>query len=95
VWLDSLQQSSGVFKLAGTAFAGLKQVNISDKQAEEISQAIQGIDFANIQPVTPFGVIKYLRDPKIQEALGAMFMVLQTTGSCLQAYQNDQSSSVS
>lgn len=93
VWLDSLQQSSGIFKLAGTTFASIKQINIDDQQAEEISQAIQQLDFTHIKPVTPFGAIKHLRDPQIQEALGAMFMILQTMGACLQAYQKNDSAS--
>jgi uncharacterized protein YjgD (DUF1641 family) len=89
-WLDSLQQSSGIYKLAGTAIAGAKQFSINPEQAEEISQVLQNIDFNNIEPVTPFGAIKHLRDPKIQEALGAMFMMLQATGACLQVIQDKQ-----
>lgn len=89
-WLDSLQQSSGIYRLAGTAFAGAKQFTINEEQAEEISRVLTDIDFNNIEPVTPFGAIKHLRDPQIQEALGAMFMMLQATGACLQVIQSKQ-----
>lgn len=89
VWLDSLQQSSGAIKLAGTAFASLKQFSINNQQADEISKAIGQLDFAHIKPVSPLAAAKYLFDPKVQEAMGAAFMVLQTVGSCLQAYQKN------
>jgi hypothetical protein len=89
IWLDSLQQSSGMMKLAGTAFANMKQFKITDQQVDEISKAIGQIDFAHIKPITPFGAVKSLMNPKVQEALGALFMILQTTGACLQAYQQN------
>lgn len=88
-WLDSLQQSSGPIKLAGTAFASLKQFNMNNQQAEEISKAIGQLDFTHIKPVSPLAAVKSLFDPKIQEAMGAGIMVLQTIGSCLQAYQKN------
>jgi hypothetical protein len=89
IWLDGLQQGNGFVKLAGTAFTSLKQMNCTDSQIEKICQVINGLDFNNVKPVGPFGIIKQVNDPKVQEAFGFFFMMLQALGSCLQAYQKD------
>lgn len=94
IWLDSLQQSNGFYRIAGTAFAGIKQFTIDQEQAEAISTAIKEINFNKIKPVSMFGMVKALRDPQTQEALGAMFMILQAAGACLQVIQNKQNESV-
>jgi len=91
IWLDSLQQSSGVVKLAGTALAQVKRLDYNDKQVEEICQAISNFDLAAVQPVGPLTMIKQLRDPKVQAALGFLFTILNTMGSVLQTYQDDKS----
>lgn len=88
-WLDGLQQSNSVFKVAGTAVASARKLSISENQAEEISKAIEKLDFSQVQPVSVLSALKYLRDPEIQKALGAIVMVLQTTGACLQAFQKE------
>ncbi len=88
IWLDGLQQGNGLVKLAGTVFKAVKRINYSDQQIEEICQVINGVDFTKVKPVGPLGVIRQINDPKVQEALGFLFMVLQAVGSCLQAYQN-------
>ncbi len=90
IWLDSLQQSSGLVKLAGTAWAQVKRLDYNDKQVEEICQAITSFDMAKIEPVGPMSMIKHMRDPKVQTALGFLFTILMTMGTVLQTYQDDK-----
>ena len=89
-WLDGLQNSSGIVKLAGTAAGVLRRIDCNDTQVEAICQAISDFDLTRIEPVSPLGMFKLLRDPKIQEVLGAFVMVAQTFGSCLHSYQKEK-----
>ncbi len=88
IWLDGLQQGNGFVKLAGTVVTALKRIDYTEAQINEICQVINNMDFKRVQPVGPLGMIKQVNDPKVQEALGFLFMMLQTLGTCLQAYQN-------
>jgi uncharacterized protein YjgD (DUF1641 family) len=90
LWLEGLQQSSGLFKLAGTMFTFMKRLDYNDKQIEEICNVIENLDFNQAKPVGPIGMVKMVSDPKVQQAMGFMFMMLQAMGSCLQAYQTDK-----
>ena len=90
VWLDGLQKSSGLVKMAGTIITFLKRLDCNETQIEEICQAIDGLDFTKVKPLGPLGMIKQVNDPKVQEAFGFLFMILQTVGSCVQGYQNQQ-----
>lgn len=90
IWLDGLQQGSGLVKLAGTMITVMKRLDCNESQIEEICQVIQGIDFAAVKPVGPLGMIKMVNDPKVQEAFGFFFMMLQAVGTCLQTYQRDK-----
>jgi len=90
IWLDSLQQGSGLVKLAGTMLAAVKRLDYNEKQVAAICEAIESLDFSKVQPVGPLGMIKQVNDPKVQEAFGFFFMLLQAVGTCLQAYQNDK-----
>jgi uncharacterized protein YjgD (DUF1641 family) len=89
-WLDGLQTSSGIVKLAGTAASVIKRIDCNETQVEEICQAISGIDLTRIEPVSPLGLFKIIRDPKIQEVLGAFVMIMQTFGTCLHSYQKEK-----
>ncbi len=89
IWLDGLQQGNGFVKLAGTIFTSLKRMDCSDSQIEEICQVISGLDFKKVKRIGPIGIIKQVNDPKVQEAFGFFFMMLQAIGSCLQTYQKD------
>ncbi len=89
IWLDGLQQGNGFVKLAGTVFTSLKSIDYSESQIEEICQVIKGLDFNNVKPVGLVGIVKQVNDPKVKEAIGFLFMILQAVGSCLQAYQKD------
>ena len=90
IWLDSLQQSSGLVKVAGTSWAQLKRLDYNEKQVEEICNAISTLDFTKAEPVGPFMMMKKMRDPRVQSALGFMFMMLQTVGTVVLAYQDDK-----
>lgn len=90
LWLDSLQQSSGLVKVAGTSWAQLKRLDYNEKQVEEICNAISSLDFTKSEPVGPFTLMKKMRDPKVQSALGFMFMMLETMGTVVLAYQADK-----
>jgi hypothetical protein len=88
IWLDGLQQGNGFVKLAGTVITALKRIDYTEAQIDEICQVINNIDFTRVKPVGPLGMIKQVNDPKVQEAFGFLFMMLQALGNCLQAYQN-------
>lgn len=88
IWLDGWQQGNGFVKLAGTIIKAMKKIDYTETQIDEICQVINNIDFTHVKPVGPLGMIKQVNDPKVQEAFGFLFMVLQAIGSCLQAYQN-------
>ncbi len=90
LWLDSLQQSSGLVKVAGTSWAQLKRLDYNEKQVEEICNAISTLDFTKAEPVGPFMMMKKMRDPRVQSALGFMFMMLQTMGTVVLAYQDEK-----
>jgi len=90
IWLDGLQQGNGLMKLAGTSVTFLRRLDCNETQIDEICQAINGLDLTQIKPVGPLGMIKKVNDPKVQEAFGFFFMLLQTVGTCLQAYQKDK-----
>lgn len=93
-WLDSLQQGNGAIKLAGTAMIALKQINLSEGQINQMCSAIKSIDFSKVEPVGPMAMVKQLRDPRFQETMGALFMITQAVGSCLQACQNKEETTV-
>ncbi len=90
VWLDGLQQGSGLVKLAGTMMAALKRLDYNEKQVNEICNAIENLDFTESRPVGPLAMFKQMNNPKVQEAFGFLFLILQTVGTCMQAYQNDK-----
>ncbi|OEU58565.1 MAG: hypothetical protein BA862_04075 [Desulfobulbaceae bacterium S3730MH12] len=90
IWLDGLQQGSGLVKLTGTMMASLKRLDYNEKQVDEICRAIENLDFTQVKPVGPLGMIKQLNDTKVQEAFGFFFMIMQTVGSVLNTYQNDK-----
>lgn len=83
----AIERSSGLVKVAGTAANSAMGFTLTDTQAAEISRIIEGIDFNNIKPVSPIGVVKQLMDPDVQKSLGAAFMMLQTMGACVQVIQ--------
>lgn len=57
---------------------------MSDEQTEKMCEVIRNLDLSKPNKVGPMGAIKYLRDPKVQEAMGATFTVLQSMGQLLE-----------
>ena len=44
---------------------------------------------SKIEPVGPLAMLKRLREPEVQTALGFLFTILMAMGTVLQTYQND------
>lgn len=88
-WLDSLQQGNGAIKFMGMTMAAFKQIDISDEQFDRMCESLSTINLCQVEPVGPVAMMKQLRDPKFQEAMGAMFMVMQAVGGCIQACQKE------
>jgi uncharacterized protein YjgD (DUF1641 family) len=78
---------SGLMRVSGSALERVKDMDISKEQAEAMSEVIKNVDLSQTQKVTLFGLVKKLNDPKVQEALGAVFAMLETFGSLLNAYK--------
>lgn len=92
IWLDGLQQGNGFVRLAGTIITTLRRLDLTEEQANEICLVISGVEFNKVQPVGLLGMMKQMNDPKVKEALGFMFMILQATGSCLQTCRTEAES---
>ncbi len=79
----------GVLKVAGTALESMKGFNCSQEQAEAISAVIRGIDLSKPNRIGPVGALKKLYDPRVQEALGVIFTMLEAVGSMVQAHREN------
>jgi hypothetical protein len=79
----------GVLKIAGTALEAIKDFKCSPEQAEAMSAIIRGIDLSKPNRIGPFGALKKLNDPRIQEALGVIFTLLETVGSLIQSHREN------
>jgi uncharacterized protein YjgD (DUF1641 family) len=90
IWLDGLQQGSGLVRLAGTFFSAMKRLDFNDQQIEGICRVVEGLDFAKSKPLGPIGLIKQMNDPQVQQAFGFFFTIMQAVGGCLQTYNSKQ-----
>ena len=77
----------GLMRVSGTALGRVKDMDITAEQAEAMSRVIENIDLSKTEKVTMFGLVKKLNDPQVQQALGAIFALLETFGSLLNAYK--------
>lgn len=84
----AIDKSNGVVKVAGAAASSAMDFTLTDVQAEAISNLIKDLDFNNIKPVSPIGAVKQLMNPDVQKSLGAVFMMLQAMGACVQVIQS-------
>ncbi len=89
--LDSLQQGNGVLRLTTTVLGGLKDFKLSDEQFEHIRKTLAEINFNDVEPVGPLAMIKQLKDPDFQKTMGAVFMIMQAIGSCIQVCNQQDS----
>lgn len=89
VFIEFFTQISGLMKVSGTALNSLKSMEINDEQAEAMNEVIRGINLSKANKVTIFGMVKKLNDPKIQQALGALFAFLESFGALLEAHSSN------
>lgn len=85
--IEFLNSISGLMKVSGSALEAVKEMQMSPQQAEAMGRVIKEIDLSKSQKVGMLGMVKKLNDPKVQEALGAAFTMLEVVGSLLQAYK--------
>ena len=88
-WLDSLQQGNGAVKFLAMTMAAFKKINLTNKQFDEICESLSSIDFTKVQPIGPVAMMKQLRDPQFQQALGAIVMMIQALGGCVTACRSN------
>ncbi len=84
-------EMEGLMKVSGAAINAVKAINVSSAQADAMCEVIQNIDLSKSNKIGPIGVVKKLADPKVQEALGATFTILETVGAMLEAYRDNSS----
>lgn len=89
VVIDFFANMTGLMKVSGAALGSVKDMQLSDAQAEAMSEVIKNIDLSKSKKVTMFGMIKKLNEPKIQEALGAAFTMLEVFGALLEAHRKN------
>lgn len=88
--IDFIAEMGGVLTVAGAALESLKGCKFSPEQAEAMSKVIRSIDLSKPNRIGPVGALKKLYDPKIQEALGVVFMLLEAVGSMVQAHRENK-----
>ncbi len=86
--IDFFSEIGGMMKITGVALESLKDIQCTSEQAEAMSEVIRNIDLSKSNKIGPLGAFKKLNDPKVQEALGATFTMLEVIGSMLEAYRN-------
>jgi uncharacterized protein YjgD (DUF1641 family) len=86
--IDFFTEIGGLMKVSGTALESLKDMPCTPEQSEAMSEVIRSIDLSKSNKIGPIGAFMKLNDPKVQEALGATFSMLEVIGSMLEAYRN-------
>ncbi len=92
-WLGEIQVGNPAIHLATKALSTIKKIDLNEERVTQLCDALSTINLTKVEPVSPLGMIGQLRDPKVQEALGFMFMLLHAVGGCLQAWERTGSSS--
>lgn len=85
--IDFFSEIGGLMQITGAALESLKDMQCTTEQAEAMSNVIRNIDLSKSNKIGPLTAIKKLGDPKVQEALGAAFTLLEVIGSMLEAYR--------
>ncbi len=88
--IEFFGEIGGTMKVAGTALEALKGVQFSPQQVEAVCAVITSIDLGKPNKLGPVGLVKKLYDPKIQEALGVVFTILEAVGSMVQAHRDNR-----
>ncbi|MFN2353551.1 MAG: DUF1641 domain-containing protein [Desulfopila sp.] len=89
MFIEFFAQISGLMKVSGTALHSLKNMELNDEQVEAMNEVIRGMNLSKANKVTIFGMVKKLNDPKIQQAMGALFAFLEGFGSLLEAHSSN------
>ncbi len=89
--IDFFREMNGLMQVSGTAITALKDIQVSPAQADAMSEVIRNIDLSKSNKVGPISMVKKLTDPKVQEALGATFTMLEVVGAMLEAFRNNSS----
>lgn len=85
--VDFFKEMEGFAQVGTTAIDTLKSINISQTQSDAMCDVIRNIDLSKSNRLGPITIVKKLADPKIQEALGATFTLLEAVGAILEAYR--------
>jgi len=88
--IDFFGEMGGMLTVGGAALESLKGCKFSPEQAEAMSSVIRSIDLSKPNRIGPVGALKKLYDPKIQDALGVVFMMLEAMGSMVQAHRDNK-----
>ena len=91
--LEFFTSISGLMRVGGSGLESLKEMDITPAQAEAMSRVIKEVDLSKSKRVGMVGMMKKLNDPKVQEALGAVFALLEVFGSLMQAYKEPDTTS--
>jgi uncharacterized protein YjgD (DUF1641 family) len=88
--IDFIGEMGGMLTVAGAALESLKGCKFSPEQAEAMGNVIRSIDLSKPNRIGPVRALKKLYDPKIQEALGVVFTILEAVGSMIQAHRENK-----
>ncbi|HKJ64640.1 MAG TPA: DUF1641 domain-containing protein [Desulfopila sp.] len=91
--LEFFTSISGLMRVGGSGLESLKEMELTPAQAEAMSRVIKEIDLSKSKRVGMVGMMKKLNDPKVQEALGAVFALLEVFGSLMHAYKESDTTS--
>ncbi len=91
--VDFFNSIDGLMRVSGSGLETMKDMEITPAQAEAMSRVIKDIDLSRSKKVGLVGMMKKLNDPKVQEALGAIFTLLEVFGSLMQAYKEPDATS--
>ncbi len=87
--IEFFNSMEGFMKVGTTAVNALKSIEVTPEQSEAMCEVIRNIDLGKSNKIGPIGAVKKLTDPKVQEALGATFSMLEVVGAMLEAYRNN------
>jgi uncharacterized protein YjgD (DUF1641 family) len=88
--IEFIGEMGGMLTVAGAALESLKSCKFSQEQAEAMSTVIRSIDLSKPNRIGPVGALKKLYDPKIQDALGVVFMMLEAMGTMVQVHRDNK-----
>jgi hypothetical protein len=88
--IEFFNEMEGVLAVAGSGLTAMKGCKCSPAQVLAMSEVIRNIDLSKPNRIGPVGALKKLYDPKVQEALGLVFTMLEAVGSLVQAHRDNR-----